>query len=584
MLPVYLHGLAVKNFRGIDDQYQQAAGFGRFSFFIGPNNAGKSTMLDLIHRYLPIGQGKRGQTIARVTSALDHNRSSNAGEFRIRLAAPVARILEIIAEGSEIARDARLMNYADTIVQWMAEDGFIWIENAPSSNEAVSWASDQDPWQLSSKIPQSDLGRFWSTFLRKTGGGPELWCNEIVRKISAMANFSMPEIHLIPAFRKIGPVVDELSETSGAGLIDRLAQLQNPSLENRRDTKVFSKINEFVREVTNSPDATIEIPYSREHILVHMDGRILPLESLGTGIHQVVMLASFCTVYDERIICLEEPELHLHPLLQRRLMEYLEKNTKNQYLIATHSAAFIDMAGASIYRVWQEDGATRISRAVSKQQKFEICADLGHRASDILQSNAIIWVEGPSDRIYLNHWIAAAAPELEEGLHYSTMFYGGRLLSHLSADDDEISEFISLRRLNRNLAIVIDSDKKSAQSHINETKRRVASELGEAGFAWITKGREIENYVPHEKLHDVIRSISPRYRRAREDNQFGRALHYYRTGSSRGREEELVEKVDKVRVARDVCKDAADLSVLDLRQQIDSLVKFIRKANGIDAD
>ncbi|ROT43839.1 hypothetical protein CHR62_15615 [Pusillimonas sp. NJUB218] len=33
----------------------------------------------------------------------------------------------------------------------------------------------------------------------------------------------------------------------------------------------------------------------------------------------------------------------------------------------------------------------------------------------------------------LKHWIAAVAPELVEGLHYSIMFYGGRLLSHLSA-------------------------------------------------------------------------------------------------------------------------------------------------------
>ena len=28
--------------------------------------------------------------------------------------------------------------------------------------------------------------------------------------------------------------------------------------------------------------------------------------------------------------------------------------------------------------------------------------DLGIKASDILQSNGIIWVEGPSDRIYIN--------------------------------------------------------------------------------------------------------------------------------------------------------------------------------------
>lgn len=103
---------------------------------------------------------------------------------------------------------------------------------------------------------------------------------------------------------------------------------------------------------------------------------------------------------------------------------------------------------------------------------------LGYRASDLLQCNAVIWVEGPSDRIYLNHWIRAVAPELVEGVDYSIMFYGGRLLSHLSADDSEVSDFISLRKLNRNVAVVIDSDRCSSRASINTTKQRVSAELG----------------------------------------------------------------------------------------------------------
>jgi hypothetical protein len=85
-------------------------------------------------------------------------------------------------------------------------------------------------------------------------------------------------------------------------------------------------------------------------------------------------------------------------------------------------------------------------------------------------------VEGPSDRIYLRAWIRLQNPELEEGTDYSIMFYGGRLLNHLSADDSEVSEFISLRKLNRHLCVVIDSDKTTANSRINSTKKRVKDE------------------------------------------------------------------------------------------------------------
>ena len=52
---------------------------------------------------------------------------------------------------------------------------------------------------------------------------------------------------------------------------------------------------------------------------------------------------------------------------------------------------------------------------------------------------------------------------------------------------------------NQNSAIVIDSDRTSKNKKINETKDRVKKEFGDiGGFCWITKGKEIENYIPAE--------------------------------------------------------------------------------------
>ncbi|MRV76099.1 hypothetical protein GJ700_30740 [Duganella sp. FT92W] len=97
----------------------------------------------------------------------------------------------------------------------------------------------------------------------------------------------------------------------------------------------------------------------------------------------------------------------------------------------------------------------------------------------------------------MKHWVNAVAPEPQEGIHYSIMFYGGRLLSHLSANDNDICEFISLRSLNRNMAIIIDSDRKSAHSGVNDTKKRVIEEFRRNSEpAWLTAGRERENYIP----------------------------------------------------------------------------------------
>ena len=68
-------------------------------------------------------------------------------------------------------------------------------------------------------------------------------------------------------------------------------------------------------------------------------------------------------------------------------------------------------------------------------------------------------------------WIEAADPALIEGAHYSIMFYGGTLLAHLSPrDPQEVEDFISLARLNRNVAVVMDSDRSKKGDRINRTK------------------------------------------------------------------------------------------------------------------
>lgn len=214
---------------------------------------------------------------------------------------------------------------------------------------------------------------------------------------------------------------------------------------------------------------------------------------------------------DKKIIyAFEELENNLHPALQRRVFEYLYKFAKEknmQIFITTHSHiainTFFDKENTVIYHVEKEDSSSKIEIVENHADKVNVLNDLEVKASDLFQSNGIIWVEGPSNRIYINKWLKEfCGSEFVEGSDYQFLCYGGRLISHYTASNPEVEkDLISILTTNRNSAIVIDSDRRTKNAKINPTKVRIKREFEEiGGFCWITQGKEIENYIPTECL------------------------------------------------------------------------------------
>lgn len=256
-----------------------------------------------------------------------------------------------------------------------------------------------------------------------------------------------------------------------------------------------------------------------EVFLQERGNKRFPLSQSGSGLKTIILVLLNLIVLPkvlkdhEFFYAFEELENNLHPALQRRLFEFIyDYAVKNETYIflTTHSHVAINMffgkEHTALYHVVKKDYASEIKPIENYLDKAEILDDLDVKASDLLQANGIIWVEGPSDRVYIKRWLEVfGGNDIQEGRDYQFAYYGGRLLSHFSAEEEPNDNLINMLLINRNSAIIMDSDKRYHAASVNSTKRRIIKEFSDKQlFSWITKGKEIENYLSFGAINSAF--------------------------------------------------------------------------------
>lgn len=582
------YGFGFTGYRSIGTIMAKIAPLRKINFIVGQNNSGKSNIIGFLHNQFELFYHLAKNVNNGVKTFESIDMPLHAGQVMHRIGFPVSISLvddyiddligQLTVTGNRHIYVDRDIATKILLECFERDDDFIWfVFSSHSVDKNFDLEYDKDKaHDLLSKVEWRSL---WHALTGASGG--ELSVHWIPQTLQTLAKIpDLPKVELIPAIRKVGVPGSTRLDYSGEGIIERLAELQHPPLEKKEDREKFEHINNFLRAVLENQTASIEIPHKNDCILVHMDGKILPLHSLGTGVHEVIIMASTATEIENSILCIEEPELHLHPTLQRKLIQYLESQTTNQYIIATHSAHMLDAVDSEVFHVSMSLGESIVSAVHSDQARSDVCRDLGYKASDILQANSIVWVEGPSDRIYINYWLKAKRPDLIEGIHYSVMFYGGRLFSHITADTEGgihlLEDLISIRRLNQNSGIMFDSDKDKPRQRLSDTKMRLKSEFGSSGgFAWVTQGREVENYLDEQVLRDIVMEIHPTAAEIVSGGQYANLLKYKRKTDGK------ICVADKIKVARRYTdRMPAAFDKLDLNMQTDQLADFIDSANG----
>jgi len=176
-------------------------------------------------------------------------------------------------------------------------------------------------------------------------------------------------------------------------------ELKDLSIHHKKQEIVFdtnaSNINKFLNNVS------IASKYKGKSILIGGDGRLNQI--------YLALWAAKNELKEEKIeefsiICIEEPEAHLHPHQQRKLAEYLNKTINGQVILTTHSPQITsEFSPNSIIRLLNKNGATSAASKGCSKIIDEAFSDFGYRMSIIpaeaFYSDVVLLVEGVSEEL-----------------------------------------------------------------------------------------------------------------------------------------------------------------------------------------
>lgn len=490
-------GFKFKCYKSFANEYAEIQELGKINIFIGRNNSGKSSCLDIIENLTsPAVLAKNSFKKGGLDICITHELTDD----------DVKRVFPENTYGGGIPTQNHYIfgkRYIGKEMQFSVNTKHM------AYNDHYEFEYQYIPNELS--FPNK-YNTYWENF---SGQPVNYWSSFMFRRIDAERNI-VPEIES----------KNENVDSHGVGASNLIRKILNHSKydENLVQGELLNSLNEIVYPDSKFNEIKIQqIEFDNElmwEIFLQEGDKRYALSKMGSGLKTILLvLINLYLIphtkeykYKKIVYAFEELENNLHPALQRRLFEFLYKYSVNKdvvFFITTHSHVAIntycDRDDVQVYHVEKIAGISKLHKIDNYMSKSNLLSDLDVRASDLLQSNGIIWVEGPSDRIYIKRWLEIFGEgEFEEGRDYQFLYYGGKLLSHYTVEQ-ECTDLINILLTNRNAAIVIDSDKRCSRSKINETKRRVKKEFEEKNsFCWITNGKEIENYLSKESIEKAF--------------------------------------------------------------------------------
>lgn len=143
-----------------------------------------------------------------------------------------------------------------------------------------------------------------------------------------------------------------------------------------------------------------------KNTIIHEGGEDRTYQRLGAGFQQVFVTLLYIFYPAYSIVLLEEPEIHLHPALAKRLFGVIEReNEDTQIFMTTHSPHFIRSTNLHrVFRVSRDETSTHVDspRLAGRHIDYNrLKQELNAENLEMFFADEVLLVEGSSDRILM---------------------------------------------------------------------------------------------------------------------------------------------------------------------------------------
>lgn len=363
------------------------------------------------------------------------------------------------------------------------------------------------------------------------------------------------------------PIVDNLENRLTASLKTFMPNIKNVKLDNNYQLYDFDFISR--RNYLHSYSAPINID----------DGNLTSLDDKGDGVKSLTAISIVQSMSFEKadgralILCIEEPEAHLHPdaihSLRNIILEISEKEGL-QVIITTHSPLLADRNCISNNVVVHNNHRINCCESIS-----EIREVLGVRTTDNMVAKKVVLTEGESDKRYL----VALCKALDDGLKIKLENGDLEIVNvHSSTKMDYQIRLYNSQMISSLVLLDSDDSGLESQKQLIDSKTKRSNEILMIKSVGMNKC-ELEDIVSFDEYFDLVRE---KYNIELNNKNFKKRDKPWSDRLKRAAEKspgifnEAVEASIKEMIADIVCEKNIDAIASYDRDYIESLINAIR--------